>query len=317
MRDVLKKSLGDAYETVTERVGDMREAGIARTASAKSGAVVTEQRTMRLECRANEDGTFHVSGYAATWGTAYDVAGGAPIGWTETVSRGAVDKSLAELDDVRFLINHDGLPLARTSSGTMTLRADDLGLFVDIPSLDTSNPKAQELVSALARGDVDQMSWAFQVTRQSWNADYTERTIREAKMIDVSAVTYPANPATIIGLRQDDPKPEQRELDLEQFTPRQAAQYAADEGIVEMFGKYDQSTGADGAHYVAVSPFPGMVCSSCAFYEGPRGCEIVAGDIAPEGVCKRWIIPERLLTTQPATRSGIPLSLARAQAAAL
>lgn len=340
MRDLLHKSLGDAYETVTERVGDMRSAGIARTAVAKGGAVTAEQRAARLECRANEDGTYHVSGYAATWGTAYDVAGGAPVGWSETVARGAVDKSLSENADVRFLTNHEGLPLARTSSGTMTVRSDDLGLFVDIPALDPANPKAQELISALSRGDVNEMSWAFQVTRQSWNADYTERTIREAKVIDVSAVTYPANPATIIGMRSERTRAERRDLDMSMFTPRQAAQYAADESLVEMFGKYDKTTGADGAHYVDASPFPGLVCSSCAFYSGPRGCEIVDGDIAPEGICKRWIIPASLLTEQPAdpatdpaadpaagpatdpvaqasARSGFPLSLARAQADAL
>lgn len=82
------------------------------------------------------------------------------------------------------------------------------------------------------------------------------------------------------------------------LTPRQTAQYEHDEDLVDLFGKYDQGIGADGAHYVAESPFAseGMVCSSCAFYEGPRGCEIVDGDIDPNGICKRWIIPVELLT---------------------
>jgi len=93
---------------------------------------------------------------------------------------------------------------------------------------------------------------------------------------------------------------ETRELDAEQFAPRQQAQYVEDEDIVEIFGKYDQGVGPDGAHYVAESPFAGegLVCANCAFYEGPRGCEIVDGDIAPEGICKRWIIPAALVTTQ-------------------
>lgn len=93
---------------------------------------------------------------------------------------------------------------------------------------------------------------------------------------------------------------EQRELDLEVFTPRQAAQYSDDEKLVELFGKYDGGVGPDGAHYVAESPFAseGLVCSNCAFYEGPRGCEIVDGDIDPNGICKRWIIPAALVTPQ-------------------
>lgn len=84
------------------------------------------------------------------------------------------------------------------------------------------------------------------------------------------------------------------------LTPLQLAQYDADENIVELFGKYDQGIGERGSHYVAASPFAdeGLVCSSCAFYEGPRACEIVDGDIDPNGICKRWIIPELLLSAQ-------------------
>lgn len=83
------------------------------------------------------------------------------------------------------------------------------------------------------------------------------------------------------------------------LTPRQVALYDAIEDVTDVFGPFDQTTGPDGSHYVAVSPFSseGMICSSCAFYEGPRGCEIVDGDIDPSGICKFWIIPETLLNS--------------------
>ena len=86
------------------------------------------------------------------------------------------------------------------------------------------------------------------------------------------------------------------------LTPIQIAQIDADESIVELFGKYDQGIGERGSHYSAESPFAdeGLVCSSCANYEGPRACEIVEGDIDPAGICKRWVIPEMLLNIQPA-----------------
>lgn len=327
MRDHLNKSFGAAYDTIVDRLGsDLRQVGVA----ARTGdAHIAEARRHQLEYRALEDGTMSVTGYALTWNTWYDVAGGpAAGGWSETILRGALDKALAERDDVRFLINHEGTPLARTASGTMTLVSDDIGLRVDIPALDMSNPKAQELRSALERGDVDQMSWAFRVVRQEWNSDYTERTIREVRIFDVSAVTFPANPATIIGVRNEQPadveqaaettavEVEDRSAEVPRYTPRQVAQYRADEQLVETFGKYTQDDGPDGAHYVNPSPFPQYVCSSCAFYEGGRSCEIVDGDIAPEAVCKRWIIPADLMQ-QPAQRSGFPLSLAIAQAAAI
>lgn len=86
--------------------------------------------------------------------------------------------------------------------------------------------------------------------------------------------------------------------------PAQAAVYQALEDIVEIHGKFDQSTGPNGAHYVAESPFAseGLVCSNCLFYEGARACEIVQGDIAPEAICKFWQIPEALVVEgdQPA-----------------
>jgi HK97 family phage prohead protease len=74
--------------------------------------------------------------------------------------------------------------------------------------LDLRNPRVQELQSAMDRGDVDEMSFAFRVTRQEWNADYTERVIREFDLgvqgSDVSVVTNPANPATVAVLRQSE-----------------------------------------------------------------------------------------------------------------
>jgi phage head maturation protease len=56
----------------------------------------------------------------------------------------------------------------------------------------------------MERGDLDEMSFAFQVIRQEWSPDYTQRDITEVKLFDVSVVTYPANPATSVGLRAAD-----------------------------------------------------------------------------------------------------------------
>jgi HK97 family phage prohead protease len=135
--------------------------------------------------------------------------GGGPAngGFTETIARGAAAKSAAEAD-VRLLANHEGLPLARTKSGTLQLESDDIGLKVRA-TLDPANPAAAEVRSAMERGDVDQMSFAFKVLRDSWDAGYDNRTISEVKLFDVSLVTDPANPATVVKLRSDDaPKSE-------------------------------------------------------------------------------------------------------------
>ena len=82
------------------------------------------------------------------------------------------------------------------------------------------------------------------------------------------------------------------------LTPRQQKQYEDLEAVTELFGQFNTGIGEAGAHYVdaAANPFAseGLVCSNCAFYEGPRACEIVAGDIDPSAICKFWIIPESL-----------------------
>ena len=86
-------------------------------------------------------------------------------------------------------------------------------------------------------------------------------------------------------------------------TPLQNQLYEDLEEIVDVFGKFDQTTGAAGAHYIPaadnVFASEGIACSNCAFYEGPRACEIVEGDIDPNAACKFWIIPESLLSITP------------------
>jgi len=113
-------------------------------------------------------------------------------------------------------------------------------------------------------------------------------------------------------------EPEQRELTPD-LTSTQYALYEALEEVVDDFGQFDQGSGAHGAHYMPSSPFSaeGMQCANCVFYAGPRGCEIVEGDIAPEGVCKFWIIPEALLNGQPEGRSVADPDTVFAAAAAM
>ena len=152
---------------------------------------------------------FQLVGYASVTDSPYAVTDW--LGeYTEQIARGAFGKALQEAQDVRYLVNHDGIPLARTRSGTLTLREitnplDDpqgrgqTGLWTEA-RVDATSPLAQTVRSAMSRGDLDEMSFAFQATRQEWNTDYTQRTVQEVRLFDVSVVTYPANPATSVQL---------------------------------------------------------------------------------------------------------------------
>lgn len=93
---------------------------------------------------------------------------------------------------------------------------------------------------------------------------------------------------------------------------RQQAQAESLSELALEFGKFDQSTGKDGAHYAPakVNPFKaeGMVCKNCIFFdELTNGCQIVTGSIEPEAICKLWVIPEDslILPTGQITRDQL------------
>ncbi len=149
-------------------------------------------------------------GYASTF-EEYEMFGGPPFGWIESIAPDAFDETLSEDPDVVFLVNHEGLPLARSKSGSLELRADDVGLGMEARLL-ASDPDVQALIPKIERGDVDEMSFAFRVTSQTWGQhdDWPEddemppaRTINSVNINrgDVSVVTFGANDSTEIGFR--------------------------------------------------------------------------------------------------------------------
>ena len=91
------------------------------------------------------------------------------------------------------------------------------------------------------------------------------------------------------------------------------------EGYAELaleFGMFDQSTGANGAHYAlaANNPFKadGLACKNCVFFnEITNQCQIVEGAIEPEAVCKLWVIPESTLGVVSQERSLLNLVKAK------
>lgn len=179
-----------------------------------------------------------VEGVASVYDYEYEVYGGPKnMGWVERIAKGAFDATLKEKPDVVLLLNHEGMPLARTKSGTLDLKAGKSGLEVRA-NLDTANPLVQTLSSALDRGDVDEMSFAFRVTKQDWqaHADFPDdemslRTITEVNLHrgDVSAVTYGASDATSIDvarslrLANDDELQQYQALIAERLNRSQAA----------------------------------------------------------------------------------------------
>ena len=148
------------------------------------------------EIRADADG-IRVEGYAAVFGQVTDIGGM----FREVIEKGAFSEAIGR-DDVVFLINHDGLPLARTRSGTLRLSEDDHGLKIET-TLDPEDPDVKSIAGKMKRGDLDKMSFAFFPEVQEWDesGEIPLRTIRKASLYDVSVVTTPAYEGTEIALR--------------------------------------------------------------------------------------------------------------------
>lgn len=159
-----------------------------------------ERRTYTVkdvQARSAEDGTMRLAGYAAVFNES-----SVPLPFKESIAPGAFRKTLSEVPDVRLLINHEGLPLARSKNGTLTLTEDDRGLYFEAELADTT--EARDIYKLVERGDVDQMSFAFRVIRQKWSEDRSRRVLTEVSLADgdVSVVTYPAYPTTTVEARE-------------------------------------------------------------------------------------------------------------------
>lgn len=150
-----------------------------------------------IEIRADDDSaksSLHFAGHASVFDKLSEPIFGM---FQEKVSPGAFAKTLQE-SDVRMLVNHEGVPIARTKSGTLSLAEDQSGLRTEA-DLDPGNPTVVELASAMGRGDLDQMSFGFRTVRDEMDFDvepFPIRTLLEVQLFDVSPVTFPAYPDT-------------------------------------------------------------------------------------------------------------------------
>ena len=163
-----------------------------------------ETRYLEFEIRAErtEEKGSVITGQPIVFNQETDLGGGI----RETIDSGALDRT--DLRDVRFLVGHDFsmVPLARSRNNnehsTMQLTVNENGMGIRV-NLDTEgNPRAAELYSAIRRGDISGMSFAFTVDKDSWEGLDTESPLRHIRSIDrvfeVSAVAFPAYEGTSI-----------------------------------------------------------------------------------------------------------------------
>lgn len=167
---------------------------------------LTRAYSFELRTENTEEHGDHIVGTPIVFGTRTNLGY-----FDELIDPHALDNT--DLRDVRFLVNHDTskIPLARSrnnnANSTMQMEVTEAGMDIRV-DLDTeNNTEARNLYSAIKRGDISGMSFAFLVDGDSWEdleSDHPTRTITSiSRVLEVSAVTFPAYEATSISARDD------------------------------------------------------------------------------------------------------------------
>ena len=124
------------------------------------------------------------------------------MGFSETVTRGAFEKTLKARNNIMLLHSHNpDLILASTRAKTLTLEEDDHGLRVTADLADTT--WGRDVAELVRRGDLGHMSFGFSVPPggDEWTEDMSERAINEVRLHEVSTVGAPAYLSTSTDVR--------------------------------------------------------------------------------------------------------------------
>ena len=146
-----------------------------------------------------------VKGYASTFNQPYTLWEDDEFVVQEQVDSKAFEN--ADMEDVIFQYNHEGIVFARVSNGTLSVAPDETGLSIeaDLGGTDIG----QQLFQEIRGGYTTKMSYGYTVNGSEWEERNLEdgrtlelRTVTSiGKVYDVSAVSIPANNATSISVR--------------------------------------------------------------------------------------------------------------------
>lgn len=137
-------------------------------------------------------------GYGAVFNSWSDDLGG----FREMIRPGAFDKTLSESLDIKSRFDHDYRTLlGRTSSKTLRLSVDDVGLRYEVDIPDTSD--GRDVAELVRRGDVVGSSFEFMSVKDEFRTegDEVRREIHEMKLFEVGPVIDPAYPAATVSVR--------------------------------------------------------------------------------------------------------------------
>ena len=155
-----------------------------------------------LEIRSEEgaEPSFYVEGYASTFDP-YEMYEFDGVKYYERIERDAFKNT--DMSDVVFLRDHEGRVLARTKNGSVELSIDDHGLHTRT-NLGLTKA-AREMFEDIGAENYTQMSFSFTVADEDYEKETHTRVIKSIrKLFDISAVSFPANTGTDIGVSYRD-----------------------------------------------------------------------------------------------------------------
>ncbi|MEC1663346.1 HK97 family phage prohead protease [Bacillus halotolerans] len=145
-----------------------------------------------LETRSEGEKAKVITGYALKFNTKSNVLGN----FIETIEPGALDGT--DMSDVRALVDHvPSQIIGRTTSGTLKLNVDDVGLRFEVTL--PSTQYANDLYENIRLGNITNCSFGFHLAPQgavrqknpTTGVDF-QRIRKISKLTDISVVTYPA-----------------------------------------------------------------------------------------------------------------------------
>ena len=162
-----------------------------------------EVRCLHMEIRAEQEEEHGavIEGYPIVFNQETDLGE-----WREVIEPSSVNDKL--LRDVALMVGHDFgmIPLAHSrrnnENSTMQLTADENGVKMRALLDVENNPKAAEAYSAIKRGDISGMSFAFIVNEDRWEDLDTDKPLRRitgmSDIFEVSLVAFPAYKGTSV-----------------------------------------------------------------------------------------------------------------------
>jgi uncharacterized protein len=163
---------------------------------------MSEKREVRFAAELRASGGMTIVGRPALYNSLSKDLGG----FRELLVPGCFDASLDD-PEIYCAWNHDNSQvLGRVSAGTLELSSDNIGLKMrcELPN----SPLGQNVYQSIKRGDVSKMSFGMFVQQDSWDMatdergqKYERRSVKRARVFEVSAVTTPAYDASSVSAR--------------------------------------------------------------------------------------------------------------------